>query len=173
MTGYNVDRKWSDRFIPDIQRKVGPLLLEASPFEIDAKEASDLIIMKARDMRIAARVRRPNYVERYRYEFTVRSRRMSGAKTEFRKLIDGFADWMFYGHSNEEENEVSEWFVIDLNVWRAHLIYVGYEKGWRTLVSGEKYNADNSTAFVPFDIRRFPRQMLIAGNIEWQEPEDE
>jgi hypothetical protein len=165
MTLYDIDRKWSDRFIPEIQQKVGPMLLVASPFEIDAKEASDLIVLKARDMRIAARVRRPGYIERYKYQFTVRSKRNNGAKTEMRKLIEGFADWMFYGHSDEEEKRLAEWMLIDLNVWRAFLLERSYKNGWRTLVADEKGNTDKATQFMAFDVRSFPSEMLIAGTI--------
>ena len=165
MTLYDIDRKWSDRFIPEIQQKVGPMLLVASPFEIDAKEASDLIVLKARDMRIAARVRRPGYIERYKYQFTVRSKRNNGAKTEMRKLIEGFADWMLYGHSDEEEKRLAEWMLIDLNVWRAYLLERSYKNGWRTLVADEKGNTDKATQFMAFDVRSFPSEMLIAGTI--------
>lgn len=165
MTFYDIDRKWSDRFIPEIQQKVGPMLLVASPFEIDAKEASDLIVLKARDMRIAARVRRPGYIQRYKYEFTVRSKRNNGAKTEMRKLIEGFADWMLYGHSDEEEKRLAEWMLIDLNVWRAYLLERSYENGWRSLVKDEKNNTDKTTQFMAFDVRNFPSEMLIAGTI--------
>lgn len=165
MTLYDIDRRWSDRFIPEIQQKVGPMLLVASPFEIDAKEASDLIVLKARDMRIAARVRRPGYAEKYRYQFTVRSRRNNGAKTEMRKLIEGFADWMFYGHSDAEEKRLAEWMLIDLNVWRSHLLERSYSSGWNCLVADEKPNKDKETKFMAFDVRNFPSEMLIAGTI--------
>lgn len=165
MSLYDIDRRWSDRFIPEIQQKVGPLLLMASPFEVDAKEASDLIVLKARDMRIAARVRRPGYAGKYRYQFTVRSRRNSGAKTEMRKLIEGFADWMFYGHSDDDEKHLCQWMLIDLNVWRAHLLERSYSAGWNTLVADAKSNTDNATQFMAFDVRNFPAEMLIAGTI--------
>jgi hypothetical protein len=140
---------------------------------VDTKEAADLIVLKARDMRVAARVRRPGYADRYRYQFTVRSRLTNGAKTEMRKLIEGFADWMFYGHADADEQGLEDWMLIDLNVWRRHLLETGYNGGWHHLVEEEKPNVDGATQFMAFDIRRFPRQMLIAGNIEWQEPEDE
>ena len=165
MNLYDIDRRWSDRFIPEIQQKVGPMLLVASPFEVDAKEASDLIVMKARDMRIAARVRRPSYVEKYKYQFTVRSNRSNGAKTEMRKLIEGFADWMFYGHSDQEEKRLAEWMLIDLNVWRAHLLERSYRDGWASLVADIKGNRDATTKFMAFDVRTFPPEMLIAGTI--------
>ncbi len=75
MGDYQPDRSWSDIFIPDIKRIVGPLLLEPASFEIDTKQATDLIILRARDQMIAARVRRPGFWDRYQYQFTIRARR--------------------------------------------------------------------------------------------------
>jgi hypothetical protein len=60
MTAYRRDRAWSDAFIPAIKKIVGPYLLEPSSFEIDAQQATDLIVLLARDLRIAARVRLPD-----------------------------------------------------------------------------------------------------------------
>ena len=50
--------EWSDIFLPQIKKIVGPLLLEPASFELDASEATDLVVLKARDMRIGCRVRR-------------------------------------------------------------------------------------------------------------------
>lgn len=91
MGEYSFDRKWSDVMIPQIKRLVGPKLLEESSFENDAQQATDLMILNARDKRIAARVRRPGYADRYPYEFTIRSHRDSGSKTELEKLLTALA----------------------------------------------------------------------------------
>jgi len=168
MSAYSIDRQWSDRFIPDIRAKVGPHLLQPSPFEIDAKQAADLIVLHARDMRIAARVRRPGYAERYPFDFTIRSHRESGATTELAKLIDGFGDWMFYGHADRQAPTVTTWMLIDLHVWRGHLLRAGsgLKNGgrWWGSLAREQSNGDG-TKFVAFDVRRFPREILIAGNV--------
>lgn len=47
---YANDRSWSDQFIPDIQAKVGPILLSPAPFHADAQQATDLMILQARDI---------------------------------------------------------------------------------------------------------------------------
>lgn len=68
--GYESDRAWSDQFIPAMRQIIGPFLLEPSSFEVDTKQASDLVVLRARDQMVACRVRRQGYAERYPYEFT-------------------------------------------------------------------------------------------------------
>lgn len=152
MTGtYSTDRRWSDRFIPAIQRIVGPYLLCESPFEIDAKQAADLITLKARDLTIACRVRRPGYIEKYGWQFTVRCKRDSGAETELSKIVNGWGDWMFYAFatSDSPSDGFARWFLIDLASWRAQLI-----RRNGNLKMGDKPNNDG-TYFKWFDVRSF------------------
>jgi hypothetical protein len=161
---YSQDRAWSDLKIPTIKQIVGPLLLEPAEFKVDALQATDLMIMHARDKRIAARVRRSGYADRYPYEFTIRSARSSGATTELTKLIEGFGDWMFYGHSsNDAGPDIGRWYVIDLNIFRANLV-------WHNKRNHIKYqkqkNTDNATEFVGFDIRSFIGEIVVASSHE-------
>ncbi len=147
---YSLDRQWSDRFIPEIRRIVGPHLLTPSSFEVDTQEAADLVVLKARDMTIACRVRRPGYAARYPSQFTIRSHRDSGAKTELQKIVDGWGDWFFYGHSTENEKGLELWHLLDLSAWRAHMIR---NKG--AIQKGQQPNGDG-THFTWFDINSFP-----------------
>lgn len=157
MSGYVSDREWSDLMIPQIKQIVGPFLLEAASFDVDAKQATDLIVFTARDMRIAARVRRPGYADRYPYEFTIRCKRDSGAETELSKIVNGWGDWLFYGHANVT-NWIERWWLIDLHAFRAGLI--------RSSMNGtpikyhDKSNGDG-THFKSFDLRSFPKVPLI------------
>ncbi len=162
MSNYPEQRAWSDKFIPAIQQIVGPLLLTPAPFELDAKQATDLIVLNARDMRIAARVRTHKYFEKYGSEFTVRSQTKSGAETELSKMTNGFGDWMFYGHANKTETGFILWSVINLHHWRAALIR---DKGG--IKTSKQHNTDG-TGFVSFDIRSFPKTppLLIATSDE-------
>ena len=52
------DYDWQLRFLPTIRRLVGPLLLVAAPLDLDMAEATDLLVLRARDLRIGCRVRR-------------------------------------------------------------------------------------------------------------------
>ena len=151
MSSYRDDREWSDRFIPAIRRVVGPLLLEPAPLEMDCSEATDLIVMRARDIRIAARVRRPGYLKSYADQFTIRSRRDNGMTTELRKMIEGWGDWMLYGHANDSETDLATWMVIDLHAWRAAMI----RRRNGSPATGEKPNGDG-TWFRWYDVNTFP-----------------
>jgi hypothetical protein len=158
MAQYANDRAWSDRFIPSIKQIVGPLLMTVTPDEIDCKQAADLMVLSARDMKIAARVRRHGFADRYPYEFTIRAKRDSGAETELSKIINGWGDWMFYGHSNEAQNNVSLWWLIDLHAFRAALIRNAMNGS--PIKCGDKPNGDG-TYFKWFDVRSFPKQPSI------------
>lgn len=161
---YATDRAWSDRFIPAIQQIVGPLLLYPASFEEDAKRATDLMVFTARDMRIAARVRRAGYADRFPFEFTIRSHRDSGAETEMSKIINGWGDWLLYGHEGEG-NSLSRWWVVDLHAFRAALIRSA--SGGVRLRFQKQDNGDG-TRFVAYDLRSFPPHppILIAGSHE-------
>ncbi len=153
---YSADRRWSDAFIPAIKQIVGPLLLEESSFEVDTQQAADLVVMNARDKTIACRVRRAGYADRYGNEFTIRAKRDSGAKTELEKIIDGFGDWMFYGHAHEDGLNVSRWMVVSLPALRAAII--------RKQAQPIKKSNGDGTHFVSFDIRQLPGSCLIAAS---------
>lgn len=162
---YRHDRAWSDQFLPRMRELIGAYLLQPSDFETDAKEATDLILLKAGNLDVACRIRRPGYAERYPWEFTIRLERDSGAMTEYEKIASGFADWFFYGHAAADGTGISRWFLIDLRAFRAHLI-LHREK----IQTGTKPN-DDGTWFKWFDIRSFPKSppLLIASSVPIEE----
>ena len=154
---YEDNRAWSDQFIPKIKKIVGPLLLIESDFDTDVTRATDLIVLRARALDIACRIRRPGYADRYPYEFTLRARLPNGCRTEFGKIIDGWGDIAFYGHTTES-GEISRYFVICLNAFRAALIR---DQKTRTLRFAEKTNGEKDSSFFSFDIRSFPEDILL------------
>ncbi len=158
---YRSDREWSDPYLPEIKKLVGPHLLVPAPFEVDAEEATDLIVLRARDMQIACRVRRPGYADnpKFRRQFPIRCERDSGAKTELAKIIDGFGDWMFYGHATDREAEINPWFLLDLHVFRAALI-----RHRRQPVAFESLDNGDGTYFKAYDIDSLPPQFVIAAS---------
>lgn len=158
MGAYAPDREWADRFIPKVKQIVGPHLLGEAANEIDVSQATDLMILTARDMRIAARVRRYGFAQKYLYEFTIRSRRENGAKTELAKIVDGWGDWFFYGHADICEVFIEYWWLIDLHSFRAALIR--NSMNGTGLISGDKKNGDG-TFFKWFDLRSFPEEPPI------------
>ena len=153
MPNYATNRQWSDQFLPEVKRLVGAHLLEAAPADQDMREATDLMMLDARDRRVAVRVRRPGFAERFPNDFTLRAKIPSGGQTELSKIVNGKGDWMFYAHAANDTGMLSAWYLIDLRAFRAALIRASQHP----LRYGEQYNADGSS-FVWFDIRSFPNQ---------------
>lgn len=154
MNCYTNNRSWSDRFLPQIKQLVGGYLLETAADPFDHNHATDLMMLDARDMRVAARVRRPGYASRYPHQFTIRSAVPSGAPTELSKIVNGNGDWMFYGHSNAAQTGLDAWWLIDLRAFRAALIR--HQMNGTSLVMGNQANPDG-TQFKWFDMRSFPQ----------------
>lgn len=157
MSEYDKDREWSDRFIPAIKRIVGPMLLQAAPELEDQKHATDLMVFVARDLRIAARVRRFGYADTYPWDFTIRHSRPTGAQTEWEKIVNGFGDWMFYGHSNNQQNDIQRWMIIDLKRTRAALVF---SETRRKIKIEHRTNSDGTT-FLVFDARSLPPECIV------------
>ncbi len=164
MNFYARNRRWSDHYLPEIKHIVGRHLLREAPDVLDWHQATDLMLFSARDTRIAARVRRPGYAERYPFEITIRSESAGGAETELSKIVNGKGDWMFYGHAGADGHHLSRWWLIDLCAFRAALIRQatnGYP-----IRCGDKRNPDG-TAFKWFDIRSFPPEprLVVASSL--------
>ncbi len=160
---YATDRPWSDKMSDEIRSIVGPHLLRPSPMEMDMRQGADFFVFTAHDMRIAARVRRPGFADRYPYEFTIRSKRDSGAETEMSKITKGWGDWFFYGHASIAD-KIEHWWLIDLASFRHALIWHGRD-GKTRIKSTQQSNGDG-THFVAYDLRSFPSEppILIASS---------
>ena len=165
---YTVDREWSDRFIPAAKRIIGPELLDVAPLEVDCTQATDLIVLTAGTKNIGVRIRSYGFAERYPNQFTIRSHRDSGAKTELAKIIDGWGDWFFYGYeAADPSTDISPWMLLDLRAFRAGLVRELAEvvrhlerqpprpPRKNPLVWGKKDNNDG-TQFRFYDVTSFP-----------------
>lgn len=161
MKEWQKDKRWSDRFLPEIKRNLGEYLIGEPPVEEDQERNTDLIVLRMEAIRIGCRVRKYGYLERYGEEFTIRAGRPSGIKTELTKIIEGWGNYFFYGFSDEKELCLAKWFLCDLNVFRwwfnRRLII---DKGNVPGIS--KNNTDNSSFFLAFKISEFPENFIIA-----------
>lgn len=173
MGNYTADRAWSDKFIPLIKQTVGPQLLTVAPFELDTQKATDLVTLKARNLMIACRLRRPGALEKFGWEFTMRQQRLNGTPTELSKIIEGWGDWFFYAHvafdtNDETEMHFSRWLLIDLQAFRAQftrdLWRQAQGKDQRLVCQLNVKNKDNATTFAAFDVRSFEPSVLIAAS---------
>jgi len=80
--GWETDKKWSDRYLPEIKSILGRCLIAEPPIEEDQERNTDLMVLRLDAVRIGCRIRKAGYLEKYGDEFTIRTSRPSGAKTE-------------------------------------------------------------------------------------------
>lgn len=137
---YQRDRKWSDRFLNEVKQILQENAVHIVKVEIaddfaDQARATDVVVTVTGG-NVAVRVRRDS--TRFR-DLTIRSRRGSGAKTELRKIRDGFGDWYLYGWVNGT-NEITEWILVNLDCLR--------ESGILNKKRKEISNADGMSWFV-------------------------
>ncbi len=118
MTVWEKDKRWSDIFLLEIKQILGSQLIGEPPVEEDQKRNTDLIVLKMDSVRIACRVRRFKYHNRYSDEITIRAGRPSGIKTELTKIIEGWGDYFFYGFADDSEEKLVAWRLCDLKVFR-------------------------------------------------------
>lgn len=150
-TPYDLDRKWSDHWLPLVKQTLALYCIVETPDEIDRKQAADLMTIARR---IAVRLRRAGFLDAYRYEFTIRSRRDNGAGVELPKVLQGYGDWMFYAHADEQNGRLALWWLVDLHAFRIAI------SGDHPIRSGEKPNGDG-THFRWYDLRSFPAHLPI------------
>lgn len=146
-------KKWSDRFIPEIQKILGMTLINYANEKEDMYHNTDLIVITKGSVRIACRIRRFKYLEKYGNEFTIRKSRPSGNKSELEKIKEGWGDYLFYGFCNEEETSLLKWSLCSLAIFRGH-----YESVEKSAIR----NLDRSSDFIPFSFSDFPEAFVMS-----------
>jgi len=161
MKGWEKNKKWSDRFLPEIKRNLGEYLIGEPPVEEDQERNTDLIVLKMEAVRIGCRVRRYRYLTQYSDEFTLRAGLPSGAKTELTKIVEGWGNYFFYGFCDKNELKLAKWILCDLNVFR--LWFNRQLKINAGKVPGiSKDNIDNSSFFLAFKTTWLPKEFIVA-----------
>lgn len=157
------DKRWADAFMPEIKAILGMHLLGEAPQEEDAMRATDLIVLRMEPVRVAVRMRKKRYADNpgYLQEFTIRSDRASGMKTELRKILSGFGDFLFYGFEAAEGGRLGHWRLLDLNVFREHYSEMLFLAAPKVLPGQKKDNFDGSS-FCVFQYRNFPPNLIRA-----------
>ena len=118
MKEWKRDKGWSDLFIPEIKSILGVHLIGVASWEEDAKHNTDLVVLKMDGFRIGCRIRKEKYLRRWPNEFTIRTVRASGMKTELAKILDGWGDYFFYGFESKEGERLGAWLIGDLGIFR-------------------------------------------------------
>jgi len=158
--GWQNEKIWSDRFLPEMKSILGWCLIAEAPIEEDVNHNTDLIVLKLEAVRIGCRVRRHKYIEKYSHEFTIRSSVPSGHKTELAKVIEGWGQYLLYGFCDEQEKKLAKWTLIDLNVFRLWIAGYSYQNGGQ-LPGEEQSNRDGSSKFYGFDLNNAPNDIVF------------
>jgi hypothetical protein len=167
VSSWKDDKRWSDRFLPEIKRILGEHLIAEPPIEEDAERNTDLIVLRLDAVRVACRVRRHNYLQHYGHQFTIRSARPQGNKTELTKIIEGWGDYMFYGFADPDEESLCCWFLGDLKAFRLYFNQQLYLK--KTPWMG-RANGDGSSEFMAFERDTIPDFIIAQHNHEGRQP---
>ena len=84
----------------------------------DEQEGTDFQTYTIHPLRVAVRLRRHSYYEKYKDEFTIRWSRPSGIKTEYQKIMEGLVNYILYGFLDEDESHIISYFIGDLSIFR-------------------------------------------------------
>lgn len=139
MINWVEDKKWSDKFLIEIKKILGEILISEAPIKEDIYHNTDLMVLELKPYRIACRIRRNYYYKLYSSDITIRSGRPNDTETELQKILNGWGDFMFYGFSNEDETKLKSWTLISLNKLRSN---------YNNSILIHKNNRDNSSSFV-------------------------
>jgi hypothetical protein len=159
------DKSRVDRFEPQIKAILGEHLIATADFERDTKQATDLLVLRLEPVSIACRVRTWGYTANYGEEFTIRASRPSGARTELRKIYEGWCQYGFYGFADPDDREVVWWSLYDLDAFRDQL-KAKPDKGLPFIQAHLQSNDDGSSRFAGFPWSEFNPDLRMA----WRKP---
>jgi len=154
-------KEWTDALLPRVKQIVANYLIAEAPFEQDARQATDLIVLTLNAVRIAVRLRHFKYLSQYGEQFTIRATIPSGRETELGKIISGWGDYFFYGFEDPHNPfGLSAWLFGDLRIfrlWHNRQLAMGL-KPWI-----EKQNGDpaSDSGFHAYRISDLPDQFVI------------
>jgi hypothetical protein len=169
VNGWQQDKQWSDRFLHQIKGILGQTLIGEPPAIEDQERNTDLMVLKMDAVRIGCRVRRFAQ-QRYVGEFTIRSGRPSGIKTELTKIIEGWGNYLFYGFADEQDARVEKWLIGDLNAFRIWFVRMTYAAGARQIPGTPKNNTDGSSGFQVFKVSAIPGFVIASDIPAWIQP---
>lgn len=162
---YSYDKRRVDSLELNIRQLIGGYFVAPATRTQDMHEATDLMVfeLRAQHIRVGCRVRRYDYWAaqngRYQREFTIRSGRPNGIKTEYQKIIDGWGDYLFYGFADPSDQRVYHATLIDLEQFRASVI------GFYVQPTYYGNNYDGSSSFHIYTLDDFPSTLICC---EWQ-----
>jgi len=160
-TNWTQDKRWSDQFLTEIKRILGEYLIDEPPIEEDMEHNTDLIVLRMDSVRVGCRVRRYEYFLKYQNEFTLRSNRPHGSKTELTKIIEGWGDYFFYGFSDDVGKQLIAWHLFDLKIFRLWFNRELLKRNAGQVPGIEVQNHDGSSSFRVFKIQDLPKAFVV------------
>lgn len=156
---FDRDFDYQRQLIPEIKRVLANYLIVEADAKEDMQHNTDLIVLKLDTIRVACRVRRFSFLERYPDEFTIRSSRPSGAETELTKMLSGWGDYIFYGFASPSGDELAAWMLGDLKVFRVW----HHRELWASRRPGvEQRNGDASSKFMAYNLTNLPADFVVS-----------
>lgn len=160
LSNWEKDKKWSDKFIPEIKQVLSDVFIDAAPEYEDQRHNTDLMVLMFNPVRIACRIRTYQYYINYPNDITIRKDRPSNADTEMVKLMSGYGDYMFYGFSNKSEDALCAWKLIDLKKFRLW-VYTALLTNNGITPGTIKNNNDGSSSFYAFDTKLMGSDVIL------------
>lgn len=108
------DFGWQERFVPEAAAIIGQVLLRPAPIYLDRNKNVDIVLQFDAFTGVSMRMRRFPHLGLHPNDITIRAARPSGASTEVDKLDTCLTSHMFYGFSNEREDGIAAWTLLDL-----------------------------------------------------------
>jgi hypothetical protein len=142
------DKRLTDPWMPMVKAICGVYVFNEAPFIEDRDHNTDLMTLVAGEIRIAVRLRSPQYWNKryYPHEFTLRDSRPSGQPTEFDKILDDWGHYFFYGFRTESPPKLHGFGLLDLAKFRQWV--KAYKARWgRYPGRGPIPNGDGSSTF--------------------------
>tara|TARA_R110002073_G_scaffold307249_1_gene476881 strand:+ start:231 stop:740 length:510 start_codon:yes stop_codon:yes gene_type:complete len=159
LNNFNQQMSWQDKYIPLVSQKLGQVFMVRSSFEVDTQNATDLVMLRAGTMNFAVRLRKfDNYGSRYLQQFTIRAKTRHNNKTEIHKILEGNADYGFYGWVCEKNKKIEHWTIFDLDIFRQ-------EVNKETLDNKHLIMNPDGTGFYAFYFNEFPSNLIIETSI--------
>jgi hypothetical protein len=166
MSSFEEDYEKQRLLLPQVIDLCGTYLarhiFKEAPLDDDWERNTDLMVLTDNQVRIACRLRSHKYltIKNYANEFTIRTVRFSRAKTELRKIIEGWGTHNFYGFRSEDGSTIDAWMIGDLTIFR----------GWHAdeLLQGRMPGIEHSNGgphpskFRAYTIDDLPSRFVIA-----------
>ena len=112
---YERDRSLEDKFARVIKCVLGLQFFGRTEWA-DTREGTDFAIFSSTPVRVAVRLRRQKFYEKYPDDVTIRWSRPSGIDTEADKINKGMVGYLFYGFIDEREEKIISYRILELQV---------------------------------------------------------